>query len=76
MATAVYKGYLIVSRVSGCWSVTVDISDQTGSGHSAVHRTIQFETREEVERWGIEQARKWIDRNVSQYECLTEEEAK
>lgn len=38
--------------------------------------TIQFETREEVERWGIEQAREWIDRNVSQYECRTEEEAK
>ncbi len=50
MATAVYKGYLIVSRVSGRWSVTVDISDQTGSGHSAVQRTIQCETRDKVER--------------------------
>ncbi len=70
MATALYKGYLIVSHatknsVSKRWSVTVDISDRRGSGLSeTIYRRDQFESREEAERWGIEQARAWIDRQI------------
>ena len=70
MATAIYKGYLIVSHanqnsVSGRWSVTVDISDRTGSGRSeTIYRRDQFQSRDEAERWGIEQGREWVDRHV------------
>ncbi len=70
MAAELYKGYLIVSHAqqdtwSKRWSVTIDISSRVPDRpDNTISTGDKFETREEAERWGLAQARAWIDERI------------
>jgi hypothetical protein len=67
MLSSFYNGYLVVSvaiedKPSGRWCFTVDISGrQLGLRSNSIHKTYQFQSKDEAERNGLEAGRAWID---------------
>ena len=68
MISALYNGYLIVSvgiedASTHHWGLTLDIiGRQPGSRSHSIYTPYEFQTKEEAEQHGLEEAKAWIKR--------------
>lgn len=68
MISVLYNGYLIVSVAieedsTHRWGLTVDITTrQPGLQSHSIYTPYEFEAKEEAERYGMEEARAWVEK--------------
>ena len=69
MASTLYKDYLILSTASlnqenGLWNLFACVNDEMGNETvRSLTQPAHFQTKEQAEKFGIENCRKWIDQH-------------